>query len=416
MAKQRLGLRQVRALRPGEIVWDPTLPGFGARRQRSEAITYILAYRTKQGRQRWFSIGRHGAPWTPDTARAEAVKLLGVITDGGDPAADRDSDRKAVTVAELCDIYVGDSASGRNLTRGGKAKKTSTQATDRSRIERHIKPLLGAHKVAAVTPADVRDFMHEVATGRTGRKNSGKGSATRTTNLLSAIFTFAVGRRMRPDNPCRGVQRFADGRRDRRLADHEYAALGAALRKAEDIWPPAVAAVRFLALTGWRSGEATALRVRDVDITRGVAVLPDSKTGRSVRVLSRAARDLLRGVAQGNGDALVFPAIRGDRINGSGFRRIWDRIMSAAGLPADVIPHTMRHSFASLAADLGFSELAIAGLLGHAATTVTSRYTHQADAVLLAAADAVAGRTAELMGEQTGAAAVIPMVRKVPAA
>jgi integrase len=218
---------------------------------------------------------------------------------------------------------------------------------------------------------------------------------------------------MRPDNPCRGVQRFADGRRDRRLADDEYAALGAALRKAEEtIWPPAVAAVRFLALTGWRSGEATALRLKDVDLARGVVVLPDTKTGRSVRMLSHAARDLLRGLVQPDDrDALVFPAISGGRTSGGSFRKTWDKIMKLGGLPADVTPHTLRHSFASLAADLGFSELAIAGLLGHAATTVTSRYTHQADAVLLAAADAVADRTAELMGEMKPTMAVIPLRR-----
>jgi hypothetical protein len=70
--KQHLGLRQVRALKAGEIVWDPSLPCFGARRQRSDAISYVLFYRTKEGRQRWFTIGRHGAPWTPETARAQA--------------------------------------------------------------------------------------------------------------------------------------------------------------------------------------------------------------------------------------------------------------------------------------------------------------------------------------------------------
>ena len=76
------GWRQVRALKPGNIFWDPTLPGFGARRQRSEAVACILAYRTKEGRSRWFTIGRHGAPWTPHTAREEAVKLLGEVAGG----------------------------------------------------------------------------------------------------------------------------------------------------------------------------------------------------------------------------------------------------------------------------------------------------------------------------------------------
>jgi integrase len=76
-------------------------------------------------------------------------------------------------------------------------------------------------------------------------------------------------------------------------------------------------------------------------------------------------------------------------------------------LPADVSPHVLRHSFASLAGDLGYSEPTIAALVGHKGRTITSRYVHSADAVLLAAADAVANRTAELMGEYKLKAATV---------
>ena len=119
--------------------------------------------------------------------------------------------------------------------------------------------------------------------------------------LLGAIFTYAVRKRMRPDNPVRGVMRPADGRRERRLTDTEYAALGTALRRAEgeSYWPAAVAAARFLALTGWRSGEALGLRWSDLDLARRTATLADTKTGRSVRPLSHAACDILRSTGAG---------------------------------------------------------------------------------------------------------------------
>jgi len=62
---------------------------------------------------------------------------------------------------------------------------------------------------------------------------------------------------MRTDNPVRGVRKFAENKREHRLSDEEYAALGAGQRQAsETIWPPAVAALRLLALTSWRSGDA----------------------------------------------------------------------------------------------------------------------------------------------------------------
>ena len=57
----------------------------------------------------------------------------------------------------------------------------------------------------------------------------------------------------------------------------------------------------------------------------------------------------------------------------------------------------LRHSFASLAADLGLNEPTIASLLGHKTHSITSRYMHSADVVLLAAADAVANATMKLV-------------------
>ncbi len=73
------------------------------------------------------------------------------------------------------------------------------------------------------------------------------------------------------------------------------------------------------------------------------------------------------------------------------------KIAQLAELATDVTPHVLRHSFASLAADLGYGESTIAGLIGHKLHSITSRYVHAADAVLLAAVDAVANKTAKLM-------------------
>jgi integrase len=419
--KKRIGLRDVRALGTNKIIWDSAVAGFYARRQRGPGVTYAVFYRTGEGRQRWHKIGRHGAPWTPETARDEAVRILGSVAHGGDPTAKRQAARKAKTIAELCDLYLADAEAGRLLTRRKVAKKASTLATDKGRIERHIKPQLGRMAVAAVTREDVERFMHAVAEGETAAKiktkarglarvRGGKGTASRTVGLLGAIFSYAARHRMRSDNPVRGVMRFADGRRDRRLSDDEYRHLGAALRQGEveGIWPAAVAAVRFLALTGWRSGEALALQWSEIDLVRRTARLSDTKTGLSVRPLSHAACDLLRTMPRIGAVELVFPATRGDG-HMNGFPKLWARIARLGSLPTDVTPHVLRHSFASLAGDLGYSEPTIAALVGHTGRSITSRYVHAADAVLLAAADAVANRTAELMGEAKPKAEVVTL-------
>jgi hypothetical protein len=259
-------------------------------------------------------------------------------------------------------------------------------------------------KVAAVTRADVERFMHGVAEGRTAQRKAsgkkrglsnvrgGKGAASRTVGLLGALFTYSVKKGMRPDNPVTGIVRYADNTRDRRLSDADYGALGGGLAALagpqplrEDgkpgktaIWPAALAVTRFLALTSWRSGEALGLRWQDVDLVSRTARLPDTKTGASMRPLSHAACDVLRTIARDRPTGLVFPASRGSGTM-SGFPSFFARIVKAGGLPDDVTPHVLRHSFASLANDLGYTEATVGMLVGHKGSGVTRGYIHGAE-------------------------------------
>src|SRR6202162_2485971 len=94
---------------------------------------------------------------------------------------------------------------------------------------------------------------------------------------------------------------------------------------------------------------------------------------------------------------LVFPNKVGEIM--VGYRKSWLKLAKLGDLPGDITPHVLRHSFASLAGDLGYSEVTIATLIGHKGHSITSRYVHTADAVLLAAVDAVANATWKLMGQ-----------------
>src|SRR5271170_3649592 len=133
MSEKRIGLREVRALGSDQTIWDRAVAGFGARRQRSALPSYFLFYRTAEGRQRWHTIGRHGAPWTPDQAREKAKELLGEVAKERDPAADKQAKRHALTLAELCDLYMADAEAGRVLKRNGASKKASTLTIDKGR-------------------------------------------------------------------------------------------------------------------------------------------------------------------------------------------------------------------------------------------------------------------------------------------
>jgi integrase len=250
--------------------------------------------------------------------------------------------------------------------------------------------------------------MLAVAKGKTAKRQKtkarglavvrgGRGTATRSVGTLGAILTYAVEQGMRADNPAHRVRKYAEGRRERRLSDDEYAMLGTALRVSAEqkIWPPALAAAEFMALTGWRSGEALALRWEEVDLIGRTARLGDTKTGASMRPLSHAACAVLARCDRSG--ALVFAPSKG-KTHMTGFRKYWLKIAANGGLPSDITPHILRHSFASLASGLEYSELTIAALIGHKGRSMTSRYVHTADALLLKAADAVAGKTAALMG------------------
>src|SRR5262245_32751548 len=133
--RRKIGLRELKALRPGQTVWDSEVVGLHVRRQRGDRVFFTLYYRTREGRRRWMSLGPVGAPHTPDTARREAQRLLGLVATGVDPAAERVHRRNAPTVSELADQYLKAAEAGQILLRGGYTKKLTTVASDRSRIK-----------------------------------------------------------------------------------------------------------------------------------------------------------------------------------------------------------------------------------------------------------------------------------------
>jgi integrase len=442
-ARKQITIRTVEKLAAGETAWDAKLPGFNARR-RQEGTFYGLKYRVGRGRrarQRWYTIGRHGAPWTVETARIEAKRLLGIVADGGDPADRRDAAKAAITVAELCDRYLA--AVPTLPTRRGAPKKASTLATDRGRIERHIKPLLGQHRVDTITPRDVERFLRDVAAGKTkadvktkprGRAivEGGKGTAARTVGLLGGIFSFAVAEGCRADNPVRGVQRYGDRKMERFLNAAELARLGAALAAAErdraeaaakarakgkpvseiEAFDPAVAAIRLLLFTGARKSEILALRWEHVDFALGCLRLPDSKTGAKVVPLGAPALALLKSLPRVEGGAYVLPGER-DGAHYVGLPKAWERIRDAAKLPG-VRLHDLRHSFASIAAAGGDGLVMIGKLLGHADTKTTARYAHLAENPVKAAANRIAKTVAAALDGTRGK--VVPMRRRAGAA
>ncbi|KRA56244.1 integrase [Caulobacter sp. Root655] len=404
----RLSNRTIEALEvqaADYFVWDEELPGFGVRVYASGRKAYLVQYRVNR-RTRRLTLGIHGA-LTPEMARKEAKIRLGDIAKGGDPAEERKTNREGLTVRELCDRYLADAEIGLVPGKRRMPKKASTLKSDRSRIDAHIVPLLGSRLVKEVTRADIHQFMRDVAQGKARRDRKtkprgrsivrgGLGTAGRTLGLLGGLYTYAVRIGIVETNPVHGIVKPASNVRQRRLTEAEYRTFGEILREAEAEGhnETALTIIKVLALTGCRRGEIEKLRWEEVDEAGRCFRLADTKEGRSIRPIGPEVFALLNQRRPAKAKGYVFEGdVAGKPFDG--VPKVWGKTVRLQ--LEDVTPHALRHSFASMANDLGFTEATIAALLGHAAGTTTSRYVHNLDGVLIAAAEKVSGHIAGLI-------------------
>jgi integrase len=352
-------------------------------------------------------IGRFGV-LTVEQARELAKTKLALVALGQDPAQERKEGRKAKTVSEVCDWFLEEAKAGRILGRKRRPIKTSTLRMDECRIETHIKPLLGSRQVQALRLVDIEGMQSDIAAGKTakprpdgrgGTTTGGPGVAGRTTSTLRNIFAHALRLSVIESNPAVGVRVLASKKKERRLKNHEITLLGRAMREAEKNGEHAIAlaVVRFLLLSGYRISEAQGLKREWLNIENYYVLFPDTKTDGQARVVSQLAGKLGESQPVQNRCPYVFPSDVGDGHFKSA-EGCLARLCRAAGLE-NVTPHTLRHTFGSVAGDLGYSELTIAALLGHAARTVTQGYVH-IDGPLRAAADRIANEIAQLLDKE----------------
>jgi integrase len=367
--KQRLTdaiVKRLPAPEKGYTVYgDTEVRGLGVRVTAAGARSFVLSYYTRSGRDRCFTIGR-SSDWTAVAARAEARRLRQEIDRGGDPLADLEADRAAPTVAELVNRFEAE-----HLPR----KRSRTAEEYRRLLRLHVRPLLGALKVADVSFADV-DRLH--------RKITSSGSpfaANRAVAVLSKMFSLAVRWGMRETNPCKGIERNTEHHRRRYLSGDELARLTTALAAHSD--KQAANIIRLLLLTGCRRGEGLSMRWTDIDLGKGLWSKPPSSTKQKEHHeahLSAPVCALLAGISEQQTDkrqglpTYVFPGTgaTGHRVE---LKKDWAQLCKSAGISGLRI-HDLRHSFASAAISGGASLPLVGALLGHANPTTTARYAH----------------------------------------
>ena len=382
--KARVTISVVKGMPPSCTVRDDELMGFGVRRQKG-APSYFLQTRIR-GRLQWITIGRHGSPWTPETARKHAFQLLADIQRGMDPVADRVRERAMFTVEE---------ATVRYLEEHGPKLKPLTLAGYQHLISKHIVPSIGKLKLTDL-------HLRDIARLHASRSNTPR-QANHMLAVISSLLTWTEkqGWRDRNSNPCPDITRYRENRRQRFLTDEEFARLGAVIDAAErddtqNLF--VLAALRLLLFTGARLREILTLQWSYVDFQRRLIFLPDSKTGAKPVMLNAPAIAVLESLPRLHGTPYVIAGRNpGDHLKD--LQTPWRTLREAAGLD-DVRIHDLRHSYASVAVAGGASLAILGKALGHSNPQTTQRYAHLANDPLARMAEDTGQRIAIAMRSQ----------------
>jgi integrase len=236
-------------------LWDHKLVGYGARKQ-IKGVHFYVRYRMN-GEQIVRSIGRLG-PWTCDTARNEAKRLLGIVASGVDPFAQS----------------LSSETFGAEVERYLERKKASLKPSSFSDTTRYLRDRASALHRLPLADIDRRKIAALLAEIET---NSGPVARNRARAALSAFYTWAIQEGFVDQSPVVGTGKADEGAsRDRVLSPDELRKLWRGLGDGRfaDI-------VRLLLLTGQRRTEIGRLTWAEVDLERKMIVLAPDRTKNS---------------------------------------------------------------------------------------------------------------------------------------
>ena len=365
------------------VVWDRRLTGFGVRVYPTGGKVYLAQARGPEGPKR-IRVGRHGV-LNAEGARKRAALIIARIRAGEEPVPEPVA-AVGPTVAEVAERFRRDHIAVR--------LKASSARRLQSVIRWHILPAFGNRPMVGIERKDVL-AQHQ-------RMSATPNQANRMLRTLSLMYTLARDWGMLPagvlsagHNPCIGVMKYPERKRERFLTDAEFERLGDVLRGAEERGGASVssiAAIRLLLLTGCRKSEVLTLRWEHVDLPAAQLHLTDTKTGARTVSLPEDAVKVLEEIPRVPGNPWVI-AGRKPGTHLKGLDVGWRTLRSRAGLE-DVRIHDLRHSYASRALALGESLPMIGKLLGHKQIETTARYAHLADDSVHASAERIAGSLA----------------------
>lgn len=256
----------------------------------------------------------------------------------------------------------------------------------------HLAPAFGKYQLGAIAAPQIQAWLHELAL-----KGYKPASRNRFLAVLKAIFGVAEDLGFIADKRAL-FGRVGRLKRERRPECFLTAAKAARLvLYLIDNDCLAAKAIRLLLLTGARKNEILKAAWADIDLEGGILTVPLSKSGNLRPIaLSQAAKEIIRSLPGPGFSPWLFPG-RNPLKPLADIYAFWNSVRKALGLNG-VRVHDLRHTYASLLVNSGFSLYAAQKALGHASPATTMRYAHFNHATILACAEAVSGLLASEAG------------------
>lgn len=324
-----------------------------------KGVKTFYLYRFIQGRPEKIKIGPFPDVSVED-ARKAALRLLGQIASGKNPAEERRWVRGEMTLAQVWDLYLDQYARPR--------KKASSLAFDEWMWKKYL-PNWKEKKLSSIRHRDLQKLNVETS------KNHGPAAANNLLVLLRTLFEQARNWGFQGENPARGIPKFPLEKRERFLQPDEAPRFFKALaeERSEDLRDFVLIAL----LTAQRAGNVAAMRWRDLDLVGHVWRIPasEAKSGKqySVPLVPEALEILLRRLQQrAKGEEWVLPGRKAGRHMRSPSSQ-FKTFLKRAEIDNFRI-HDLRRSLASWQAALGANLAVIQKTLGHADISTTMIY------------------------------------------
>lgn len=384
MNSQRITDKLVRGLLPPIVgnqmlVRDNLVSGFAVRITKTGFVSFVINY-VSNGVQRRLTIGSPPA-WSVSAAREEAKRLRRLADIGHDPIIERRRARAEQTLSQVWKRYETEVLA---------ARAEKTQENVKSIWNRLIKPTLGSKRLSSILPQDI-DRLHREVSKKTPTQSN------RMLATLQHLFSKAIRWQLVTINPVKGVERNQEIHRERFLSEEELGRLVRVLDQKNQT--PSILAIKFLLLTGARSGETFKAKWKEFDLTKGIWNKPRSntKSGKSHRVpLAQEAIAVLIRAQSNRKNEYVFSG----RYEGhlTTIKTVFSSVLMEAQIH-DLRVHDLRHSYASLLLEQGVALVVIGRMLGHSQLVTTSRYAHLVDRDLRSAANLI-GKKVKKHGEK----------------